>query len=95
MILCCAQGQSKDQKLLPNPQTDELLSLLGLDHVVTVPCPGWQPPGASSGSGVGVGGGDSVLGAGRVGAGGGPTSDPCEIDLDAARQDPNEIQLDM
>lgn len=37
---CCRSQHKPQMRLLPNPQTDELLSLLGLDHVVTVPCSG-------------------------------------------------------
>lgn len=69
--------------LLPNPQTDELLSLLGLDHVVTIPC------GRNAGTQ-----GDKMEGKdSREVARGESTLDPCEIDLDAAG-DPDEIRLD-
>lgn len=74
----------KNPVLLPNPQTDELLNLLALDHVITVPCPGSAPykEGVSIlGGGGGAGGGE---GEGGEGAG-----DPFVIDVD-----PNEIQLD-
>ncbi|CAM9371145.1 unnamed protein product [Scytosiphon promiscuus] len=69
--------------LLPNPQTDEFLALLGLDHVVTVPCPGFQP---RYGERAGAGGGAPGNASATIAAAG--------MDLDAARQDPNEIQLD-
>lgn len=80
--------------LLPNPQTDELLSLLELDHVVTVPCPGSS---TRQGGGNEAEGAEGIRGAGAAGegagAGGEAPPDPCEIDLDEAG-DPNEIQLD-
>lgn len=65
--------------------------MLGLDHVVTVPCPGFQSRfggggGGGSGHGVGSGAGDAE--------GAAVEQDKYEIDLDAAREDPNEIQLD-
>lgn len=73
--------------LLPNPQTDELLSLLGLDHVVTVQSP--SAAGAEK-----AGGGRNGTGVGGEGAGvTNRTADANEIDLDAT-VDPNEIQLD-
>lgn len=94
LSLCASQkSSSPPQSLLPNPQTDEFLAMLGLDHVVTVPCPGFQPRfggggggGGGSGHGEGSGEGDAE-GAAAV-------QDKYEIDLDAARDDPNEIQLD-
>lgn len=79
---------TQQQTLLPNPQTDEFLAMLGLDHVITLPCPGFQPR-----CGAGGGGGGATAGSEAVGAGAGAGASS-EIDLDAATQDPNEIQLD-
>ncbi|CAM9554255.1 unnamed protein product [Pylaiella littoralis] len=104
-----SQGQNVPThipSLLPNPQTDEFLAMLGLDHVVTVPCPGFKPRhdygGGQGGGRTGAGGGPAGTGAGGVGVGiaergagaAAAALDTCEIDLDAAREDPNEIQLD-
>lgn len=61
--------------------------MLGLDHVVTLPCPGFQPH--LGGVNPGAGGGATAGGE----AGGGPSA-ATEVDLGAATQDPNEIQLD-
>lgn len=81
-------------KLLPNSQTDELLSLLGLEHVVTVPSSAWESchhrvdkPGAFS------------LLASSTATAEEPRFDentgyPFEVDLVGAGQDPNEIELD-
>ena len=81
--------QGRSPKLLPNPQTDELLSLLGVDHVLTVPCSNWEP--FRDGSAEAAGGDE---------AGNGDqgwdehTGFPFEIDVVGARHDPNEIELD-
>ncbi|CAB1120964.1 unnamed protein product [Ectocarpus sp. CCAP 1310/34] len=91
---CQGQKSSKPpQSLLPNPQTDEFLAMLGLDHVVTVPCPGFQSRFRGGGGG---GGSLHGEGSGGVDAEGSAAvqDDKYEIDLDAARDDPNEIQLD-
>lgn len=86
--------------LLPNPQTDEFLASLGLYHVVTVPCPGFQPRyGGRAGAGGGTGGDaraeGNAAGFGRDAAvGEGAGAGEAGMDLDAATQDPNEIQLD-
>ncbi|CAM9984150.1 unnamed protein product [Ascophyllum nodosum] len=83
------QEQGRSPKLLPNPQTDELLSLLGVDHVLTVPCSNWEP--FRDGSAEAAGGDE---------AGNGDqgwdehTGFPFEIDVVGARHDPNEIELD-
>lgn len=87
--------------MMPNPQTDEFLAMLGLDHVVTLPTPGWQSsfPGGEAGAGGGYGdvtgpGIDAAAAAEDVRSRKGVEGDFCEIDLDSAREDPNEIQLD-
>lgn len=69
--------------------------MLGLDHVVTVPCPGFQSRFGGGGGGGGGGSGHGE-GSGGVDAEGSAAvqDDKYEIDLDAARDDPNEIQLD-
>lgn len=82
--------QGRALKLLPNPQTDELLSLLGLEHVVTVPSSGHH--------GVGNSGAVSLL-APSVAITEEPSFDestgyPFEVDVVGAGQDPNEIELD-
>lgn len=114
LSLCVFQNvPNRIPSLLPNPQTDEFLAILGLDHVVTVPCPGFKPThtyggqggGGGARAGAGGGGGDAGdgdggaergVGAAAAGEGeeAGAEADVYEIDLDAAREDPNEIQLD-
>lgn len=81
--------------------------MLGLDHVVTVPSPGYQPrysygdgQGGKRGAQTGAGGGATAAGRDEAGAGiesgsrAAMATSSCEIDLDAAREDPNEIHLD-
>ena len=69
--------------------------MLGLDHVVTLPCPGFQPRCGAGGGGGGGGGGGATAGSEAVGAGAGAGAGASsEVYLDAVTQDPNEIQLD-
>lgn len=86
--------QGRTLELLPNPQTDEILSLLGLEHKVTVPSSAWE----SRYHGVDKPGAFSLL-ASSAATAEEPSFDestgyPFEVDLVGAGKDPNEIELD-